>query len=144
MRTEQPELFAYIQLAAGYATDLSAYGSGALLTYSILPKSHTQKPLTKGEIGAMKHTLAEHVVHKEQDGKQKAVIELSWFRDKIEKDSPIFIGWLQDSLKQIGSTNGKKGKLSFALGAIHVLMPFYMREEAREMEQTLFKKKRRG
>ena len=136
---EQPELYGYIKLSAQHYSgivDLLAYGLGVSLTYDILPRSHTQRPLTTSEISAMHHTLVEHASREEQEDKQKAVIELSWFIDKLEEDSSIFIDWLQDSLEQIESMEGKK---SFILGAIHVAMPFYMREEAKEMEHVLFK-----
>lgn len=135
---EQPELYGYIQLATRHSgvTDLLAYGLGTSLTYDILPKSHTQKPLTTSEISAMHKTFVEYVTREEQEGKQKTVIELSWFIDKLREDSPIFVDWLQDCLKQIESMEGKK---SFILGAIHVSMPFFMRKEGKEMEQILFK-----
>lgn len=138
IKREQPELYGYIQLSAQHsgATDLLAYGLGVSLTYDILPKSHTQKPLTTGEISTMHHTLVEHaILGRKKEGKQKAVIELSWFIDKLREDSPIFVDWLQDSLEQIESMEGKK---SFTLGTIHVSMPFFMREEGKEMEQILF------
>lgn len=138
IRKEQPELYGYIQLATQHSgvTDLLAYGLGVSLTYDVLPESHTQKPLTTNEISAMHHTLVEHATREEQDGKQKAVIHLSWFIEKLQEDSSIFIHWLQDSVEQIENMEGKK---SFLLGAIHVSMPFFMRKEAKEMEQILFK-----
>ena len=135
---EQPELYGYIQLSARHSgvTDLLAYGLGVSLTYDILPTSHTQKPLTTSEISAMHHTFVEYATREEHDGKQKAVIELSWFIDKLREDSPILIDWLTESIDTIEDMGEKK---SFTLGVIHVSMPFFMREEAKEMERVLFK-----
>ena len=139
IRREQPQLYVYTKLAAKNSgvTDLLAYGLGISLVYDLLPKSHTQNLLTTDQIGAMNSTLIEHLTTEEEDGKQTTAInELAWFISKLEEDSPAFTGWLTASVQAIESMESKK---SFILGVIHTSMPFYMREEAREMEQALFR-----
>ncbi len=136
MRREQPELYGYIKIAAKASgrTDVLAYALGASLSYEILPKSHTQKPLTTDEIYAMHHTFIEFAETEVEDEQQKDIIELSWFIDKLEEDSPIFAEWLAESVTIIEDIEGKK---NFIMGAIHVVLPFYRRGEAKELEQSL-------
>lgn len=133
---EQPELYKYLRVwAQNSGGDLLAYSLGTSLTYDLLPESHTKEPLTIEEISTMHQNLVEHATY-EEDEQKKPVIDLSWFIDKLEADSPIFKNWLVESIRTI---EGMEGKKSFLMGVTHVAMPFYMREEAKEMEQTLFR-----
>lgn len=138
IRREQPELYGYMQLVTpdSGVSDLLAYGLGISLTYEILPKFHTERPVTTNEISVMHQSFIEHVAHEEQDGKQKVVVELAWFIEKLWEDSPIFVNWLVDRIEQIESIEEKN---SFLVGVMHTVIPFFMREEAREMEHVLFK-----
>lgn len=144
IKEEQKELFDYIKQEHKQLSSLQSSGSGYImayalgvsLTYDMLPDSHTQKPLTSGEIDAMNQSLLEHTVFEEQNGERKTVLDLTWFIEKLKNDSPSFLVWLNEAMTQLND-DGKKRV--FIKGALQVAMPFYMREEAREMEETLFR-----
>lgn len=144
IKTEQKELFDYIKqehkqhsLLQSFRTEyIMTYALGASLTYDMLPDFHTQKPLTSGEIDAMHQSLLEHTIFEESNGEKSPECDLSWFVKKLEKDSPSFLAWLSEASEQIDD-DGKKR--IFIKGSLQVAMPFYMREEAKEMEQALFR-----
>ena len=135
IREEQPALYTLVDemLQHGGLKDPHAYALGVTLTYKVLPQILTLVPLTVDEIGAMLATLAEHTVARIKDGKQEAGIDLSWFGSKLQEDSPDFMDLLESVLEKDEDSQG-----SFLLGTIQVAMPFFMREEAREMDQEFF------
>lgn len=137
MYREQQELYEYITSRAekkiSVPADLFGYGLGAALTYEMLPKSHTQNPLSTDEINAMHQTFVEYAETEVKDGQEETTIE--WFLDRLKKDSPDFAGWLWESMNNIGYEDGKG---NFLMGVIHVAVPFYMREEAKELDKKLF------
>lgn len=114
-----------------------AFSLGAAQAYDMLPEFHTQTPLTRGEINAMGNILNSHIVKKEdKKGDQRAVIDSSWFIGKLRDDSPYFAEWLVKTLKDIENEDAKE---NFLLGVAQTTIPFFMREEARQLEQALYR-----
>lgn len=114
-----------------------AFSLGAAQAYDMLPRFHTQTPLTRGEINVMGNILNSHII-KKGDGErnQRAVIDSSWFIGKLRDDSPDFADWLVKTLRDIENEDGKE---NFLLGVAQTTMPFLMREEARQLEQSLYR-----
>lgn len=139
IKEEQRELYEYIQLSAldlDKEEDLLAYNLGVALTYNMLPKFHIQIPLTADNIIVVMQTFKESIVFKEQDGEREPIIDLLWFMGKLREDSPAFMVWLGNNSAEIENMIGKEG---FLKGAIHASLPFFMREEAKEMERKLYR-----
>lgn len=137
MSRQQPELHGYLKIAGmeSGVSDALAFALGSSLTYEMIPQTQIDVPLSTTQVQVIHRTLLEHSGTEDEDGKQKAVLELSWFIDKLRSDSPSYVGWLGEMVYGIDDESAKK---DFILGAVLASMPFYMRAEAQEMERTLF------
>lgn len=129
---EQPLLQRYLRNADGYFNISSplAFGYAAALTYDMIPQKAREQVLTNDNIEIMHTSLFEH---RENADEPNSPLDTTWFTDKLENDSPDYIGWLGEMLTDFDDQETKK---DFALGSIIVAMAFYLRADAEILKQT--------
>lgn len=135
MYSEQPNLFMYSLCAnaeGGIHNDY-LFSSGLTLSYDKIPRVHREEKLGIEHIEAMHRSLSEHSVENVINGRKIKEINLDWYYDKLQQDSPEYMKWLQDIMMFLNDDNDRS---DFWMGATLGTLPFYMRAEARQLEET--------
>ncbi len=97
-----------------------------------LPESAIKYRITPSTLEVVRHDIFDHVDLTE--GKRE--IDLIWFYDRLQKDSPAFTDWLSDMTSQLGRF---KERTDFILGALLVAVPFFKVIEAEELENSFLR-----
>ena len=143
MELKQPYLDAYLKKAViksgvGNENNGMMFRFGAAWAYTMIPTNHREELLTIDHINSTHASIVENSSRIEDiDSRQgMALVNLSGFVDKIGEESPAFCEWLADAVEAV---EDRQGKAQFMFSALLVVMPFYMRAEARRLEKDLFK-----
>lgn len=104
---------------------------GCVLTYDMIPQPHKAELLTPDQISAAHISISQHSEKIPGSG----AFDLMWARNKLKKDSPPFLAWLDIIIKGIEKDQDRG---AFIFGVMLTVMPFLMRAEARGMDQTFF------
>ncbi len=124
---EQQELYGFIQVAGkGLGIkDIFSYSLGAALSYRMIPEEERNVDLTTSQLATVRNSLRESIT---TTGKERGTINVSWFVEKMQNDSPSYSGWLEEMVTGLGDPQSTN---DFILGSFIVVMPFYQRAEAR-------------
>lgn len=135
IENDQPALFRFIQLTLQYnrSGDPDWVSISTTMSYKMLPEEMRRDKLEQKHIDVVRRSMFESQ-NPNTPGAKSATVNVSWALGKLQKDSPAYVEWLNDSLT---SMDTKEAQSDFVLGAIVVVLPFYMREEARRMEKRL-------
>lgn len=131
MRAEQPNLHSYVKRAM--ALSLKSPDStliSAVMTYKMLPEELRRDRLEAEQIDIAHRSVFESQnINPSESG--NPTVNVSWAFKKFTQDSPAYVTWLGAATE----TFSPDEQPDFIRGAIIILLPFYMREEARRMEQ---------
>ena len=127
---EQPQLYDYIrdQRAGIIIYDNLTFGMAAALTYDMMPENHRQQTLSEEEIEVAHQSVQEY-----REGEENPTIDLTWYINKLRLDAPEFSDWLSDIVTGLDE---QESKSDFIFGVALVSLPFYMRAEAKALENT--------
>lgn len=130
---EQPELYGFMQVAGkGLGIkDIFSYSVGAALSYRMIPDQERSVQLTTPQLTTVQNSLRESI---DVAGSKRGTINVSWFVEKVQIDSPAYSGWLEE---MVTGLEDPKSVNDFILGSFIVVMPFYQRAEARQLEEKL-------
>lgn len=129
IRDEQGELYSFLEVAEQQIKDGQAFLTAVAVSYKMVPIAERQQTLTTAQINAVHNSLRESIV---RTAGSRATLELNWFLNKMEADSPAYHLWLSKIIEQLEDLQSKK---DFTLGSFVTIMPFYMRREAQRMEK---------
>lgn len=124
---EHPLLHNELTQIEKLARDVFFYRIGAALTYDMLPDRHHVEPLNLDQVGIIGGNMLESL---ESVDERLVIIDFGWFGDKLSVDSPDFEEFVVDLS---GGMEDPRSGEDFQKGAFCVAMPFYMREEAKNL-----------
>ncbi len=133
MGVEQPDLQLYVKKAID--TSLRSPDStliSAVMTYRMLPEQIRGDRLNADQINTAHRSFFESQ-NSTPSKSGNPTINVSWAFEKLMKDSPAYVTWLDAA----AGTFSPDEQPDFVRGALTILVPFYMRGEARRMEQKL-------
>lgn len=133
MHSQQGELVHHLVKYAKGANAGPSYFLGAIITHEMIPQNQKFSPLSQNHIHSAFATLIDFMLEPQPDTQWESRHE--WFA-KLAKDSPPYIQWLITTSQKY-DPNHIKGQ--FVIGGLFVFTPFYMREEARQLERSLYK-----
>lgn len=130
LEQEQPELSRFlIHASLDVVRSPFVYMTAIMSAYHMIPDSTRSKRVTTEETQVAHQSLKES----SDVGVGKTTLNLRWYADKIEGDSPDFVRWIS---AELGNFPDRYDQQDFFRGAMFTVLPFYMREEARRLEES--------
>lgn len=129
--SEQPELYAFLAFAEDRLRirDQFSYSMGVVLSYRMIPDQHRNVVLSTDQLQVVLSTIRESI--QSEDG-ERGTLGISWFTEKMSKDSQPYAEWLDRVKTDMGDEQAVN---DFVLGSFLVVAPFYMRAEAKRLEE---------
>lgn len=131
MRMEQRELFKYIHHLKGGPV----FNIAVAMTYKMIPRNHLQRTLSRDDVDFLNQKLNEANVIETINGHDQSRINFDWLEIKLEEDSPDFSKWMNEIVEELPTS---KARSDFIFGSLFLIMPFYLRAEAEDIDRKLF------
>lgn len=140
LKVNQPELIRTLGSQIFPEVEKSTHFlAGALSTYDLIVSADEEfwgnKKIDKSVIHVVRENVVDSIVFSVKDDEALDGFNLDLFYQKLSKDSPDFVEWVEYQASRI---NGTRQINDFLSGVILIAMPFFMIREAEELERRFF------
>ncbi len=127
---QQPLLMTFLKVeGTRYGVlDHPLFSFASILTFRLLPEELRLEKLKRQVFSVVRRDIREHT----HSRRGKLTIDLSWLGDKLNDVCPAYISWLRAIVEDF---EDQEKKTAFTLGSYFTIMPFFSREEAKDLEQ---------
>lgn len=108
--------------------DIVQFGRGHLRTYNILPERHTSAELTADEVASCLKSI-----YGRYDAETLS-LDISWYLRLMRTQAPAYFNWVSD--ESFNPQTGSKAT-EFIVASMFLTMPFYFRDQDRELHRTI-------